>query len=63
MKKLTGSEAKATLLAQELLVTGELPELLEDAIKAWLLEALDIAVAPAWVISDQPEIETRKDQA
>lgn len=51
MRKLTDDQAKALLLAQELLALDALPHETEDALKAWILETLDIAVVPAWIIN------------
>lgn len=53
MRKLTGDEGKAVLLAQELLALNALPDLLEDAIKTWLLEILGLTTPPEWVMESR----------
>lgn len=56
-KKITNDEAMAVLLAQDLIATDALPPLLCDALKAWVLEVLDVRTVPSWVLPHQAELE------
>lgn len=57
VRKLTGEEAKAVILVNELLSLDVLTPLLSDALKQWTLHVLQVDMVPSWVIGEQGEIE------